>query len=326
MTADITSWSFLLAMGCAALMGFAIQRGATCTVAAVGEIVDQGSARLLVALAETSLWVAGGLLTARALGLLPALPGGFAVSGWTIAGGALLGLGAYVNRACVFGSIARLGSGQLAYLVSPLGFLLGALGTVALLGVGMPAPLETLPAISTLPLWIAPPFVVYALWRLFAIFRTPHPEGRRWQKAWEPHEATLMIGVTFVIIFTAVGGAWAYTDLLAQVARDRLGSWIWQVLLLLALLAGATTGGWIGNGGLQWRKPALADLARCLIGGGLMGAGSLLIPGSNDGLVLVGLPLLWPYAWVAIASMVVTIWIAFMLGRRLSARANPAAS
>jgi toxin CptA len=43
----------------------------------------------------------------------------------TILGGALLGLGAYVNSACVFGAVARLGSGEWAYLATPLGFYAG---------------------------------------------------------------------------------------------------------------------------------------------------------------------------------------------------------
>ena len=47
-----------------------------------------------------------------------------------------------------------------------------------------------------------------------------------------------------------------------------------------------------------------------------MGWGSLLIPGGNDGLILVGMPLLWPYAWVAFATMCVTIGVALALGRR----------
>ena len=48
-------------------------------------------------------------------------------------------------------------------------------------------------------------------------------------------------------------------------------------------------------------------LLRCFSGGVLMGWGSLLIPGSNDGLILIGMPLLWPYAWVAFGTMCMTI-------------------
>ena len=57
-------------------------------------------------------------------------------------------------------------------------------------------------------------------------------------------------------------------------------------------------------------------MLRCFLGGMLMGWGSLLIPGSNDGLILVGLPLLWTYAWVAVLVMCVTIWVAILAERR----------
>ena len=54
-----------------------------------------------------------------------------------------------------------------------------------------------------------------------------------------------------------------------------------------------------------------------------MGWGSLLIPGGNDGLILVGMPLLWPYAWVAFVSMCAAIAAAQLLRR---ARSAPAAA
>jgi toxin CptA len=63
---------------------------------------------------------------------------------------------------------------------------------------------------------------------------------------------------------------------------------------------------------------------RCFAGGVLMGWGSLLIPGGNDGLILVGMPLLWPYAWLAFASMCVAIAAAQLLQRSLATA--PAAS
>ena len=47
----------------------------------------------------------------------------------------------------------------------------------------------------------------------------------------------------------------------------------------------------------------------------MMGWGSLLIPGGNDGLILVGMPLFWPYAWVAFVTMCMTIGIALVVER-----------
>ena len=49
----------------------------------------------------------------------------------------------------------------------------------------------------------------------------------------------------------------------------------------------------------------------------MMGWGSLLIPGSNDGLILVGMPLLWPYAWVAFFTMCASIGLALLAERAL---------
>ncbi len=94
------------------VMGFAIQRGATCTVAAVDELLTKRRVNRLVAMLEASLWVAGGLALAQLAHLERSMPAGYAVSVWTMVGGAMLGLGAWVNGACVFGAVARLGSGQ----------------------------------------------------------------------------------------------------------------------------------------------------------------------------------------------------------------------
>jgi len=75
------------------------------------------------------------------------------------------------------------------------------------------------------------------------------------------------------------------------------------------------------TGGLTARRfvstpVTLSRLARCFASGVLMGWGSLLIPGGNDGLILVGMPLLFAYAWVAMASMALAIGGA-MIGARM---------
>ena len=47
-----------------------------------------------------------------------------------------------------------------------------------------------------------------------------------------------------------------------------------------------------------------------------MGWGSSAIPGSNDGLILIGLPLLHAHAWLALAVMVSTLAAIFYLQAR----------
>jgi len=318
----LASSAFVLAALCAGLMGYAIQRGATCTVAAVDELVSRRSARRLASLVEAALWVGGGLLLAQALHMLPKMPPGHAASGWTVLGGALLGLGAWVNGACVFGAIARLGSGQWAYLVTPLGFYAGCLSVGRLFGMPAAHPLAEGSPVLQAPPGVAALFVAFALWRSAGVLlgAAPAVSGTAppWHRAlasrvWSPHVATTVIGISFVVMLLAVG-AWAYTDVLAELARGMAANLPGRSLLLLALLLGAMAGGWTAG---RWRHtpPTVAQLARCFGGGLLMGWGSLLIPGGNDGLILVGMPLAWPYAWLAFATMCVAIGTAQLLQR-----------
>jgi hypothetical protein len=65
MNIALTSVAFLVAILCAGAMGFAIQRGATCTVAAVDEAVNQRRFQRLLSMMEASLWVVGGLAIVR---------------------------------------------------------------------------------------------------------------------------------------------------------------------------------------------------------------------------------------------------------------------
>jgi hypothetical protein len=50
----------------------------------------------------------------------------------------------------------------------------------------------------------------------------------------------------------------------------------------------------------------------CFIGGAMMAAGSALVPGGNDLLILYGAPLLQWHAIVAIAVMLVTMVICIL--------------
>lgn len=297
-----------LAILCAGTMGFAIQRGATCTVAAVGEIVEKGTAYRLLALSEAAVWVAGGLLIAHETGFLPALPKGTALSLWTVVGGALLGLGAWLNRACVFGSIARLGSGDWVYIATPLGFFAGAATLSLLIGNYMPQPISKTAMIAYIPGWVGWMIAAIALFRLG---KTIKHTGRR---LWHPHEATVVIGITFAVLLVAVG-PWAYTDVLIAVAQEMVDQNVLPLLLFVALLAGAWLGGW-SAGRLGHRPIKLGGLARSFGGGTLMGWGSLLIPGGNDGLILTGMPLLQPHAWIGIGTMCAVIAVALMIERR----------
>lgn len=308
--------AFVVAWLAAAAMGFAIQRGGTCTVAAVDEIVSGRGFGRMAAMVEAALWVAGGLLLLHATMHLGTVPAGYAVGAFTVVGGALLGLGAFVNRACVFGAIARLGSGEWAYLATPVGFYLGCLSVGALFAPAAPARSDGVVPLLQASGVLGIAFVAFAAWRIVrGARRVAHagPIARRATEAWTPRAATVVIGLAFLVTLW-LGGAWAYTDLLADLAMGRRDDTVVRVGLAFALFVGAVAGGFSAGRPMR-RWPTAAQVARCLAGGLLMGWGSLLIPGGNDGLLLVGLPLLRPYAWVAFATMCLAIAAALRLQR-----------
>ncbi len=312
----IASIAFAIAVVCAALMGYAIQRGATCMVAAVDEVLTKRSAWRMLGLLEAAVWVAGGVVLWRMLGGHVTLPIGYPATLATVGGGLLLGLGALVTRACVFGAIARFGSGEWAYILTPVGFYLGCASIWPLIG--------TFPEMHVAsPLfkasWLLLPFAIFAGWRLFEAVRAGRT-GMLAAHVWTPHRATALIGIVFAISLIAIG-PWAYTYALLTLAQGRTDGVVLKFVLLFALFAGALVGGWTA-GRLSLRGPTRAAVIRCLGGGVLMGWGSLLIPGGNDELLLVGIPLLQPYAWVAVASMAAAIALGQSLERRLLAPAG----
>ena len=331
----VTDSLFVLAAACAMFMGFAIQRGATCTVAAVDEIVTHRTAGRLSAMVEASLWVLGCLLLGNLFGLTMLMPHGYGTGAVTVIGGALLGIGAAINRACVFGAVARFGSGEWAYLATPIGFFLGCLA-VQSFGRQLPSTsVATGSDIFSAPVWITALLSLWIVWRAILLFRSPRTGGesvdipmhalmaRATSLVWTPRAATITIGLTFFVLLLAVG-PWAYTDVLTELAQMPSNSSVaglaQRLSLLLALLAGAAIGGWTA-GRFRHQRINATNVLRCLIGGALMGVGGSLIPGGNDGLLLIGLPLLLPYALLALATMCLSI-AAWLIVERTGATAQ----
>ena len=306
--------ALLAALLAAAGMGYAIQQGGTCMVAAVDQLVRQGSAKKLLALAECSLWTSALGLAVAAAGFAflasPAYPLGPA----TVAGGLLLGAGAWLNGACVFGSIARIGGRDWHYLLTPPGFFIGSLVHYWLLG-GFAKPLE-----GTLPFDQVPVFAVMLAASIAASALIWHRSGRALASLWNYRHATIAIGLAFVVL-AVIAKHWTYTEALGRISHGQgIPNWT-DLILFAALLGGAVVGGWgrASPAGLKLRRANL-----CLSGGALMGFGGSLVPGGNDNLILVGLPGLQPHAWVAIGAMALAIaaglqgeaaWRKFQLSR-----------
>jgi toxin CptA len=305
--------TFLMGLAAIGLVGFANQRGGICTVHSIEELMLERKFDRLIALVEASIWVGGGLVLLNAAGLLARMPIGYQATVSTIFGGVLLGIGSYVNRSCALGTIGRIGAGQWAYLATPVGFLVGGM---------LIAPLAPSPhrvdasIVLRASAWL---MVVCAF--LLAVRLIMHGRTiRRTRHVWTPHVATIVIGLGFLVAFVTVGD-WTWTQMLVGISRGTTTGLGLQLLMLFALFAGAVLGGWssgwrnawAGGGVIKPALPRLAHVGRCLAGGVLMGAGASLVPGGSDGVILVGMPLLWPYAWLAFVAMCVTIYVAFCL-------------
>ncbi|CAN5885030.1 YeeE/YedE thiosulfate transporter family protein [soil metagenome] len=311
--------AFALALLCAAIMGVAIQRGSTCTVVALDELLRTRRPTRLLAMIEASVWVGGGLLVLHQFALLPQIPAGYEVTRWTLIGAALLGLGAVVNRGCVFGTVSRIGSGEWAHLATPLGFYAGCISMASVFSPPATQGLSSPSPVLGAPSWVAWLFLAFAIVRGVQLLSRVRVSAT---SAWSPHAATTVIGITFVGLLL-LAGAWTYTDVLADVVRGMAQDVSARLSLGLALLLGAIGGGALA-GKLRNVPLSLAAAARCFAGGALMGWGSLLIPGGNDGLILLGMPLLRPYAWAAFATMCVAIVLALTLAEQITQRSGAA--
>jgi toxin CptA len=260
---------------CALLTGFAIQRGNTCTVVAVRDLLQRREPTRALAILHAMTWVAG---LAACVGLLfgHALPApAFAADGAVVVGGALLGLGAIVNGACAVGTIARLGNGDWAWLWTLPGLLAGALAY------------RLVPAA----------FAAYVVWLSPRALRRGFGAGDALRGPWHPTAATTAIAIAFVLASTA-SGPWAYTAMLDRFVDGRFADGAALLLPFAALVGGAMLGGGIGRGE-RGRRTNARQRRNCFVGGAIMGLGGRLAGGSFDAHTLLGQPLLLPHAWTA---------------------------
>jgi len=127
LTGPTAAASLALAILLAGVTGLVIQHGGICLVAAVDEFVTRRRLNLVFGLFEAAVVVTAILAIAMQFGVRLEAEPDFEFMAPMLAGGVLLGLGALLNRACLFGTIAHLGSGDWHYLFTPVGFFSDAL-------------------------------------------------------------------------------------------------------------------------------------------------------------------------------------------------------
>ena len=261
----------VLLLSLAFLLGFALNRGSTCAVIAMTELVQEHRPARFVAFLECTLW---GALTYAAWHLMPGLETRWSGFGLAATGGAIFGVGAFVNGACAFGSVGHLGNGDTEFGFTFLGMY--AVATVAALGGLLPAVMA-----SPMSLAIAPPV---ALVMLIGFAALRFVLQRRNVTAYRNMTcAMLAVGVAYTTIILLKPG-WSIA--LSHAQPLPLAS----VVTAAALCAGRACCRGLSRGSRRLSGPLVGGAARRLVGGIMMGVGAVLIPGGNDTMLLVGLP------------------------------------
>ncbi len=344
---------FALALVLIMTVGFAAHRASLCTVRAVAEVLDLGSAHMLASFVKAAAWtalVSGLLLFAMQGSLYPATQ---RAPYWlALAGGLLFGAGAGLNGGCALSTIQRLADGELAMLATLLAFVGGLIAWLLwiepLSGHAARAlPFRLAPGMPWAPALLAV-LSLWGVWEAVQVWRIEHgasnappllappsapplfePPGTSPPDAmsrnlhpvlrdrWSPRAAALVMGVAGGLLYT-LQGAWTYTNFLGGEASAWVGHEMspgaLRVLFLVALLAG------MGLSSRQRRSfalriPPAPVLVRSIAGGLLMGLGAAILPGGNDTLVLIAIPTLAPSALGVYAAVLAGAAIALLLLR-----------
>lgn len=305
---------FVLVIALAFVLGFAAHRASVCTVRGVAEIMSVRTGHMFGSIAKTMLWVA--LLILPFLLLMPYAT--TAYRGWTLTGqalfgGFLFGVGAAINGACAYSTMARLVDGEGRMVATIAGFALGVAAFAVFVDVqwaGPPTPSRLL--IDTVPGWLfilLVPGLFWALYEAMRLWRT-RPAGVSFSSLllapqYRLSSAAMLIGLTGAAIYLLYGSA-GYTSTYQVIIEAALGigaapptaRWV----LLLSVLGGMFVST-VQRGSFRIRWKMRRSWTRNILGGTMMGLGTALAPGGNDVLILYSIPTLSPHALPAFLAM-----------------------
>jgi hypothetical protein len=318
--------NLIIACILAAILGFAAHRASICTVRAVAEFTHSGTGYMFASIVKSALWVFA--ITVPVFLLLPQTATGLA--GWQLTltamfGGLLFGIGAGVNGACAYATMARMVDGEIGMLLTVFGFVLGVLIFVALLGTGTivrPAPAPSqIPGVMAVAPYVVAVLLMLVVYEFVRIWRSREAGSTLGvlvcAPAYRLSTAALLMGVAGGLIFLIFGSA-GYTTTFQQVIEAHAGTrpmpaygrWF----VVGAVLFGMFASTWQrGSFRIDWR-PRWSWL-RNIFGGILMGLGCALLPGGNDALILYGIPGLSPHALPAYAALLLGIFVALLTMR-----------
>jgi hypothetical protein len=312
----------------ALILGFAAHRASVCTVRAVGEVMGSGTGYMFFSILKSIFWVTA--ITIPVLMLAPetvATAKGWSLTAGALAGGFIFGIGAGVNGACAYSTMARLVDGEGRMLVTVISFALGVGIFVLALGGGMVGrPVQVPAMVGALAGWawlIGGVIVLVAIVEAARLWRT-RPEGARLgtlavAPRYRLSSAAMLIGVAGALTFFLSGPS-GYSSTFELVIEATFGTRPWPGVarwtILVAVLIGMLLST-LQRGTFRLDLSPRRTWTRNIAGGVLMGFGVALTPGGNDALVLYGIPTVSPHALPAYLAMAIGIALALLMMRLL---------
>jgi hypothetical protein len=307
--------SMLLAL----VVGFAIQRGSVCCVAAAQQLVVHHRAQRTKAFLLAACWSAVVIvpLSWWIPGVVHLSPG-YPVAPRVVAGAVIYGVGAYLNKACVFGTLSGLTRGQLRYVASMVGLVAGALAVALVdspetaVGATLASPVSGVSLIAAAFWSAALLLVIRASYRHFRASRHRLPAWRELLAVnhWRPAVAMAVLGIAGGLLY-ATAGEWTYlavlSDRSAALVRAGDATLGWAPFLVSAALVAGGVLAAVLSGRFAWQRGEPGMVLRRIAGGVLMSGSAAVLPGGNDALLLYGLPSAVPYAFVGYAVMILSL-------------------
>ena len=292
-------------------LGFALSRASTCTVMATARWVNLGKVDWLLGIVIAVCWSAVTLLVLKTV--FPSsivAPQTVAINPTLFVASIVMGLGAFLNKGCFIGTIGRISSGNLSYIMTFVGLAASrVLAENRVLN-------ETFSQNPSDHAFSMEPFVFWAGTFLFvSVFI--HSWVRIFRRRQQAIIALCAMGV-FAALTYAGNPGWSYEEWVGRVVNGQALTDNFRVeFTILALFAGAITSS-VLNGKFSLKIPSPSVMVMCFFGGALMGLGAKFVPGGNDTLLLWTIPNFAIHGLVAYAAMVATVAVLVLtLGKRL---------
>lgn len=266
-------------------IGYLINQGGTCAVAASREVVAGRPPSLFLGFALAA--GTAGLVTlplAQWLGPAGHLAGGGAFGWPLLLGACLVAIGAVLNDACLLGSLWRLGNGEIRLLLLPVGL---AIGFYAVQATHFGAIAAAQPRMPSLAIVVS----AFALLALLAAAVLILVDRNRMAGQIPLVISMALLGIAGSVLFVVRPG-WTYADVVRLAVAPpmkMISRGIGIVLPASMTIIGALVAA-IQARTFRLTRLNIAAVVRTLFGGAIMAFGAALIPGGNDSLLLGAIP------------------------------------